>query len=376
MNKNINILIIFRIFRSSIAGYITVFLPLFLYNVLKLSLIDIGILFALGSLFQSILSFFIGYLGDKYNKKKLLFYISLLFPLSLVILYFSSNIYLLIISFILGGFGTVGALAGGGVGAVVTPIMNSLITGYVNENREKIYSYFIIISGLSGSLGALLLFFYYKFVLIFGIIILLFSSLLLLKLDEPKEIIINNKEERKVEGLIILSGFLNGASAGIIYNFLPIIFNHYLDFSKDQISLIYTITGLISVISLYFIEKYINWNIFKKIVSFRIISSIFLIIFLISTIFVLSIISILSFIIYTTFRVASIPSQQEVISENIGKRLSETFGANQSTRILGSFIFQSLGGYLLSLSIIAPFLISSIFLSTSAFIYYKIRRMN
>ncbi|BBL45469.1 major facilitator superfamily protein [Nanobdella aerobiophila] len=373
--KNINILLFFRIFRSFIAGYISIFLSLYLYNILRLSLINIGILFGIGALSQSILSLFVGYLADKYNKKIILFYISLLFPISLIILLLSNNIYLIAISFILGGFGTVGTLSGGGIGAVVTPIINSLITSYIRDNREIIYTKFIIISGIAGSLGALLLYMNYKIVLLLGIIILTISSFILLKLDRPNDIKIQKANNREISKLIIISGFFNGASAGIILNFIPILFNHYLLFNKAQISNIYTITGLLSIISLYIIEKYLKWNIFNKIVFFRIVSSSFLLLFLIS-IFFFHLLSILFFVLYTLFRVASIPSQQEIISENINNKVTEVFGANQSTRILGSFIFQSIGGYLLSLSIVIPFLISYVFLMSSAMIYYKIKKDN
>ncbi|MGC9133377.1 MAG: MFS transporter [Nanopusillaceae archaeon] len=380
MNKNIKILYIFRIIRSFISGYVTVFLSLFLFNILKLPLLYIGILFSIGALSQALLSFLIGYIGDKYDKIKLLIFISFLYPISLIIFYlFYSNIYLLSLSFILGGFGTVGTLAGGGVGATVTPIINSLIPYYVKEDREKVYSNFIILSGLSGSLGALLLLFNYKFDIIFGIIILTISTLLLFKLEkiENKEEEISEKivrNEKEISKLIIIAGFLNGAGVGVIYNFIPIIFNHYLGLTKDIISIIYTIIGLLSTLSIYLVEKYIKWSIYDKIIIFRSISMIFLILtllFVFLSNIILSIISLSGFII---FRVISIPAQQELISENTHKYMTETFGANQSLRIFGSFIFQSIGGYLLSITIFLPFIFSLLFNTLNILIYSKIKK--
>jgi MFS family permease len=380
MNKNIKILYIFRIIRSFISGYVTVFLSLFLFNILKLPLLYIGILFSIGALSQALSSFLIGYIGDKYDKIKLLIFISFLYPISLIIFYlFYSNIYLLSLSFILGGFGTVGTLAGGGVGATVTPIINSLIPYYVKEDREKVYSNFIILSGLSGSLGALLLLFNYKFDIIFGIIILTISTLLLFKLEkiENKEEEISEKivrNEKEISKLIIIAGFLNGAGVGVIYNFIPIIFNHYLGLTKNIISIIYTIIGLLSTLSIYLVEKYIKWSIYDKIIIFRSISMIFLILtllFVFLSNIILSIISLSGFII---FRVISIPAQQELISENTHKYMTETFGENQSLRIFGSFIFQSIGGYLLSITIFLPFIFSLFFNTLNILIYSKIKK--
>jgi hypothetical protein len=89
------------------------------------------------------MSIYFGRLGDYYGRKKVLMIILLFLPLSILILLSTSSYLFLLLSAALGGFGTVGALASGSVGAVSVPIMNALLADKTNEeNRTKIYSLF------------------------------------------------------------------------------------------------------------------------------------------------------------------------------------------------------------------------------------------
>jgi len=155
--RNIALLFISRSLRSLTAGFVAIAISLYFYDVLKLSLILVGVLFTIGSFATPLISLLVGVLGDRYGRKIVLLIDLLTLPAALLIVLFTKNFCALAFASAIGGFGVAGGLVGGGVGASVGPVVTTMLAENTNDqNRTFIYSLNSVLSTFAGAAGALL----------------------------------------------------------------------------------------------------------------------------------------------------------------------------------------------------------------------------
>ena len=153
MDRDLSLLMISRALRSFVAGYVSVIIGLYLLDK-GLSLPEIGVVFAVGSFSNPLLSLAFGLAGDRAGTKRALLVSLFTLVIGLALTYLSANFYLLLLASALSGFGTVGGLIGGGIGASAAPLFSSLISRKVERERLNwVMTVFTALSSYSGAAG-------------------------------------------------------------------------------------------------------------------------------------------------------------------------------------------------------------------------------
>ncbi len=381
--KNIAYLFISRSLRSFTAGFIAIAISLYFYDVLKLSLIIVGVLFTIGAFATPLISLLVGVLGDRYGRKIVLIIDLLTLPISLIIVVFTRNFFALALASAIGGFGVAGGLVGGGVGASVGPVVTTMLAENTNnENRTFVYSINSMISTFSGAAGALLVSFI-SFQLLFkiGIVISLISALIVLPVTERfrglkdtskrSENKMNDRDRRFIKAFAY-TGLLNGLSMGLITPYYPIIFHTFFHMTTADVGYLFSLGGILSGAVDIFAPGLTNKMGFLKFITrTRIVSATLMLLIPFSP---NSIIASALYLLTTPLRGISLPAQTSLqmtlISE--GRRATSS-GLNQATRLLASAVATSAGGTLLALGPFAiPFVIASglTYGNTALYYYY------
>jgi len=381
--KNIAFLFTSRSFRSFTAGFIAIAISLYFYDVLKLSLIIVGMLFTISAFATPIISLLVGVLGDIYGRKIVLIIDLLTLPISLTIVVFTSNFYALALASALGGFGVAGGLIGGGVGASVGPVVTTMLAENTNnKNRTFIYSINNMISTFSGAAGALLVSFI-SFQLLFkiGIIISLISALVVLPVSERFKGLKNMKKvsdakitetDRRFIKAFAYTGLLNGLSMGLITPYYPIIFHIFFHMTTADIGYLFSLGGVLTGVAYIFTSPMTNKMGFLRFITrTRIMSATLMLLIPFSQ---NPMVAGALYLLATPLRGISLPAQTSLqmtlISE--GRRATSS-GLNQATRLLGSAAATYAGGALLALGPLAlPFIIAAgvTYGNTALYYYY------
>ncbi|MGC8661400.1 MAG: MFS transporter [Nitrososphaeria archaeon] len=379
--KNIIYLFISRSFRSFVAGFVAIAISLYFYDVLKLSLILVGVLFTVGAFSTPLISLLVGILGDRYGRKFILLADLLTLPLALAIILLTKNFFALAAASAIGGFGVAGGLVGGGVGASVGPVVTTMLAENTNnENRTFIYSINSVISTFAGAGGALLVsFISFQILFKIGIIISLFSALIILPVTEKfkgfktmqkkGENSISEKDRRFIKAFAY-TGLLNGLSMGLITPYYPIIFHAFFHMTTADVGYLMSLGGIISgAVDIFTPVLTTKMGFLKLITRTRVVSATMMMLIPFSPNFIFA--SAL-YLFMTPLRAVSLPAQtslqMSLISE--GRRATSS-GLNQATRLLASAVATSAGGTLLALGpLLIPFAIAASFTYGNTALYY------
>ncbi len=381
------------IFRNIATGALGVITGLYLYNVLHLSFILIGIFFGVGAFSAPLMSIYFGRLGDYYGRKRVLMVILPFLPLSILILLLTSSYPLLLVAAALGNFGTAGVLASGSSGAVAAPIMNALLADKTNEkNRTKIYSLFFLSLSLAGAVGALLSHLNYRDGFIIALILSLASLIIILPVkDKYSESLRRSKNsstsnsinlsesDKKVIKRFIVTGTLNGLGQGLVTPFLPLIFEVLLKVPKGEIGNIFFFGGIAAaLVSLLTPLITSRLGFVKTVILTRSISTVALILLPFVNMFspVLSydlMLALALYLIYIMFRIISLPMQSSLMMNLVSQDSRSTAtGMNQAARLFPSAIATISSGFIINyLALPIPFFLAFIVNIANIYLYKK-----
>jgi MFS family permease len=379
--RNIVLLFISRSLRSLTAGFVAIAISLYFYDVLKLSLILVGVLFTIGSFATPLISLLVGVLGDRYGRKLVLLIDLLTLPAALLIVLYTKNFYALAFASAIGGFGVAGGLIGGGVGASVGPVITSMLAENTNDqNITFVYSLNSMISTFAGAAGALLVSFI-GFIQLFriGVILSLLSAVVIVPVHEKYKLSkrhtksndskVSEKDRRFIKAFAI-TGLFNGLSMGLVAPYYPIIFHKFFYMTTAQIGYLMSAGGILSGVADMFTPYLTNrMGFLRLITSTRIISATMMLLIPFSP---TAYIAGLLYLVMTPLRAISLPAQtalqMTLISES---RRATSSGLNQATRLLASAIATYSGGTLMALGPLAlPFVIAAAFTYFNTGVYY------
>ncbi|PVU72388.1 MFS transporter, partial [Sulfolobales archaeon SCGC AB-777_J03] len=97
MDRDLSLLMISRVLRSFVAGYVSVIVGLYLLDK-GFSLPEIGVVFAVGSFSNPLLSLAFGLAGDRAGTKRALLVSLFTLVIGLTLTYLSTNFYILLLA--------------------------------------------------------------------------------------------------------------------------------------------------------------------------------------------------------------------------------------------------------------------------------------
>ncbi|WP_338598607.1 MFS transporter [Sulfolobus tengchongensis] len=367
-------LIIARIFRSLSAGIIFVILPYLVLLELKYSSLILGFAYTVGTLSTAVLGLIVGYIADLYGRKYSLILASFLLPLSAMLIVLNHSLISLFIASALGGYSATGAVAGGGIGGIVAPIQNALLTELTDEtNRTFYFSLFTFLSGIAASVGAYIAGFFKVDEGFMIAMLLAFISVIALIPVKSKNIRAHSAslKSKVVIGKFSITGVLNGFSVGLITPFLIPFFILVYHVPKSEMS-IYTFYSSLIASVLILLAPYIDkkMGFLMSIAVTRGIAGVLSVIMPIIRIFS---VSLGIYLILPAMRILSLPIQQRAMTQMVSEdEVGRAMGINQVTRLASSSASTSITGYLFSESEIdLPFFISGVVMFLNIYLYYR-----
>jgi len=386
MDRDIWLILLSRMLRSTAAGALGIATGLYLYNVLHLSLTLIGIFFGVGAFTAPALSLYFGRLGDKYGRKKILMLATAMLPAATAILLFTRNYFLLLIAAAMGGFGTAGALASGSVGAVVAPIMTAMLADKTrDDNRTTIYSLLNVASGLAGAVGVLIIHLGYMEAFTISLILSTISLAAIApirdnyrgtKSTEKKG---GGSRDRRIMKMFAAVGVLNGTGQGLVTPFLPILFEVLFKATRGEVSNIFFLGGVMAALmslatpSLTRRMGFVNAVIITRTISTIALIALPFISLLPITINEAFMAAVLSYLVFVMFRVASLPAQQSLMMGLVSRDArSTTAGVNQAARLFPSAVATTASGAMLDyLPIPVPFALALLVNAANIYLYKR-----
>lgn len=276
MNKKASLgIVFFTVFIDLLGfGILIPILPLFASEKLNISDFQIGIVIASFSFIQFIFNPILGKLSDRIGRRPLIVYTLLITSISYFIFTFATNFWILLLSRVLAGFG------GSNIGVAQAYIAD--IT--TKQERAKGMGLIGAAFGLGFLFGPMIggILSQYSFAYagygsaIFSFTAFLFSFFFLP--ESRKENISSENYKLKIIdikfaiqtlkipfiGMLIIMFFLIVFSMANIYGTFPIIGSKYYKFSKNEITILYVIMGLIGAIIQGGLMKFLSTKIKDK----------------------------------------------------------------------------------------------------------------
>ncbi len=374
INKDVTLLGFSRVTRSVAAGMINIAFPYYILTQLHYGAFVMGLIYVSATVATAVLGFLSGITTDVWGKRGTLIIASALLPVSSMMIYFSSSLWVIVPAAMIGGYSATGSLAGGGIGGAVQPIQSAVLAGLApNEKRTKYFSFFTFLSGVTGALGALLskafdvreIFLAATIISALGV-----PELWYLKVAEAKGKIGRLKTGSTI-GKFTLTGMLNGLSQGLIVPFLIPFFVLVYHLPKSQMSEYAFASGLLgsfAILGAPLLEKYFGFV--KSIVFTRGLGTVLFVAFPIIRLLPLSV---FIYIIGPALRVAALPIQQSELTKRVDNdEMGRALGINQVARLAASSTGTGLSGYLMDTSLFEmPFFIYGVIMVANLYLYMK-----
>ncbi len=313
---DINILMITRVLRNFYFGYLSFLLPLFL-RFHGFSYIDVGLYALLTTLSSSVLVLISGFLGDLYSRKKMLVIMSSLSIFFLIIVLFTTNYTLLMVSSVFGI--TLSGIGGGAGGGPIAPLINAMVADRVKVRRTRIYSSLTSLGIFSAVFGSLLSAVisakyanYFTILFTVALVLSVVSVMLTMSISEwkverapQKKKVLPTKSGKNIM-YISFAGAFGSLGLGIILPLISIWF-HDAGLSTSIISVIFMVSYIASGITVNFSSFFERWiGSINSIVLFRALGSVLLIFIP----FVPILFSVIIFIARTAFYQMALPVRQ------------------------------------------------------------------
>ena len=374
INKDVTLLGFSRVTRSVAAGMINIAFPYYILTQLHYGAFVMGLIYVSATVATAVLGFLSGITTDVWGKRGTLIIASALLPVSSMMIYFSSSLWVIVPAAMIGGYSATGSLAGGGIGGAVQPIQSAVLAGLApNEKRTKYFSFFTFLSGVTGALGALLskafdvreIFLAATIISALGV-----PELWYLKVAEAKGKIGRLKTGSTI-GKFTLTGMLNGLSQGLIVPFLIPFFVLVYHLPKSQMSEYAFASGLLgsfAILGAPLLERYFGFV--KSIVFTRGLGTVLFVAFPIIRLLPLSV---FIYVIGPALRVAALPIQQSELTKRVDDdEMGRALGINQVARLAASSTGTGLSGYLMDTAFFEmPFFIYGAIMVANLYLYIR-----
>ena len=252
--RSLVLLSLSRGLRSFTAGFLNLAFPYLVLEDLHQGIFLLGLFFAGAALTTAGLAWGLGRLGTRVALRETYLIALIPLPIASLLLLDSTNIWVVGIACLLGGFSATGSLAGGGVGGVAQPLQTSILSALVPpQERTHMFSLFAFMNGLLAAVGALVVAF-----LPFSTIFLLGAglSLVALLVSVFVEVVPRARKgrpaetSRKVIWKFSATGILNGFSQGLITPFLIPFFVVVYAIPRTEMAPFTTASGLAATFAL------------------------------------------------------------------------------------------------------------------------------
>lgn len=373
-NRDIAILALARVARSVAAGMISVAFPYYILTTLHYGAFVIGMIYVVATIATAVLGLFFGILTDLWGRKSSLLIASILLTVSAALVYLSRSLWLIFPAAMLGGFSATGALAGGGVGGVVAPIQNAVLTGLTQEEkRTRSFSLLTFLSGVTAALGSLLArLMAVRQIFLVATVVSAFGAIVLIKLHAPAARgKINRLNARITIGKFTLTGMLNGFSQGLVVPFLIPFFVLVYHLPKSEMSIYAFLSGFLGSISLLaapLLEKKLGFV--RSIVATRGVGALLFVLFPLVRLLP---VSIGIYLIAPSLRVMALPIQQSELTKRVEKdEIGRALGINQVARLAASSTGTGLSGYLMETAAFGvPFWAYGLIMMVNLYLYLR-----
>jgi len=386
LERSFKILLLSRVFRSIGIISVTLSIPLYLAAI-KISVINIGLIFAGIMLFMIFQTLLFGIIGDRYGYKKEMLFAEFITATAVLILALTSNIYLIILAMLIGGIGGGGA---GGMRGAFSPGSNAYIANNFPEQKERIRKYGLLntVGSITAVLGGLLMAMHgyinnyfssvaaYRIIFLIAGIFLIFSLLCILALEEVKRPKKTTRFMKKASlsytTKIILANSLGGIGMGVAIPLLPLWLSIAYHATAFQIGIIFSLSYIATAAAAYLSSLISHkYNILNIVSLARIISG-FMLFFMALSPF-LSIVA-LFYILRSISGGFGSPARSTINIKGID---IEDFGTASSVQGIATRVSQlssGLSGYLMDYSIPLPLEVGGIFQIFSGVVYKYILR--
>ncbi len=353
---------------------INVAFPYYILTRLHYGAFVIGLIYVSATVATAALGYLSGVTTDVWGKRGTLIIASALLPISAIMVYMSTSLWMIVPAAMVGGYSATGSLAGGGIGGAVQPIQSTVLAGLApNEQRTKYFSFFTFLSGVTAALGALLskafdireIFLASAIISAVGV-----PGLWYLKVADAKGRIGRLKTKTTI-GKFTLTGMLNGFSQGLVVPFLIPFFVLVYNVPKSQMSEYAFASGILgsfAILGAPLLERYFGFV--KSIVFTRGLGTVLFVIFPVIRLLPLSV---LIYIIGPALRVAALPIQQSELTKRVDEdEMGRALGINQVARLAASSTGTGLGGYLMDTAFFEiPFFAYGAIMAANLYLYIR-----
>jgi MFS family permease len=373
-SRQITYLILFRVSRSLAAGMIALTLPYLILTALKYGPLKLGVLYTTGALASAGLGLGFGFLADTWGRKKTLFLVGVLLPVSSLLVFLSGRFHVLLLASALGGYSATGSLAGGGVGGAAQPIQSAVLSDLVEPGRRtRYFSLLTFLSGLFAALGALLA----RYVEIHETFLLATliaaGGIVFLIPLRPARMRANLRRLRSklTIGKFTLTGILNGLSQGMVMPYLIPFFVLAYHVPKPSMAAYAFASGGLAALALLAAPRLERRLGFVRSVAATRGLGAGLLLLLPLTHFLPAALAI--YVLTPSLRVAAVPVQQAALSEMVAvDELGRAWGINQVARLTASSAGISLSGYLFEMDVLPlPFFLYGLVVAVNLYLYFR-----
>ncbi len=353
---------------------INIAFPYYILTQLHYGAFVIGLIYVSATVATAALGYLSGVTTDVWGKRGTLIIASALLPVSAIMVYMSTSLWMIVPAAMVGGYSATGSLSGGGIGGAVQPIQSAVLAGLApNEQRTKYFSFFTFLSGVTAALGALLskafdvreIFLASAIISAAGV-----PGLWYLKVADARGKIGGLKTKSTI-GKFTLTGMLNGFSQGLVVPFLIPFFVLVYNVPKSQMSeyaFAGGVLGSFAILGAPLLEK--SFGFVKSIVFTRGLGTILFVLFPIVRFLPLSV---LIYIIGPALRVAALPIQQSELTKRVDEdEMGRALGINQVARLAASSTGTGLAGYLMDTALFEiPFFAYGAIMAANLYLYIR-----
>jgi MFS family permease len=372
--KDFILLSLFRASRSIAAGLIMIAFPYLVLQQLKYGPFALGLIYVAGAAGTAVLGLLLGLLGDIWGRKRALFLSGVLLPLSALLVFLSNYLGFLIVAAAVGGLSAIGSLPGGGVGGASGPVQTAVIADLTAPDQRTLYfSTFTFLSGVFGSLGALLArIFDVRDAFLAATVVSLVGLPFVIGLGVPvAKGKLRELPSKLVIGKFSLTALLNGLAGGLVVPFLIPFFVLVYSLPKSRMAVYGFVAGLMASLAIFAAPVLERWLGFVRAVAWtRGIGSVLLVILPLARWLPLSL---GIYLLTPALRIVAMPVQRSALVDMVGRdERGRALAANQVARLGAGSAGIVLAGWLFETAEIAlPFLIYAGAMFANIYLYFR-----
>ena len=372
MKRDIWCLVAFRTCRGVAAGLINVAFPYLVLRQLHATPLALGFLYTAGAFGTAVIGFVCGFLADALGRKFMLGVLGALLPVSALLVYLSTNRWVLFVATFIGGFSATGSLASGGVGGAAMPVQSALLADVTSADERTVwFARFAFLSGLTGAAGALAA----RVVpvrpgFLVACVIAAAGTLALIPVTPSRPA----RELLRLPSLgtiskFTITGVLNGFSQGLVTPFLIPFFVIVYHLPREQMAVAAALSGLAAsaaMLGAASLESALGWV--QSIILTRAAG---IVLFVLLPLVRVLPVSLAIYMLAPALRVIAAPIQQSVLSEMVlEEERSRALGINQVARLISASTGTVLAGYLFHIAALAaPFYLYAAVAGGNLFVY-------